>query len=62
MSVLSKLIVDKFSKFKFQEQPLHGRGLETANVKEYKIKCRIEFDIGPGTEESAVEFKLTLDR
>jgi hypothetical protein len=62
MSVLSKLIVDKFSKFKFQEQPLHGSGLERANMKHYKIMCRVEFDIGPDTEESAVEFKSTLDR
>jgi hypothetical protein len=47
--------------FTVPNQPLESRGLWKPNIKHCKICCRFDFDIGPVTEESSVEFNLMLD-
>ena len=47
--------------FKVEKWPLDDRSLGKTNIKQCKINCRFELDIGPGTAESAVESNSILD-
>ena len=56
---LKSSTVQKFSIVEFQKQQLEGRSLEKYH-KLYKKHHRLQFNIGPGTTESAVELNSTL--
>jgi len=44
-----------------QKKSQNKSSLGETNIKHYKIMCRYELDIEPGTAESVVEFNSTLD-
>ena len=48
--------------FKVKKQSLGNRSLGKTDIKQCKITCRLELDIGPDTAESYVEYNSTLDR
>ena len=50
----------KYLIFLFKKQPLNGRSLGETNIRRCQITCRFELVIGPGTEESVVEFNPIL--
>ena len=55
------LVFKKIYTFRISKASLDGQRLLKTNVNYYKVRCRLQIDIGPGTTESAVEFSSTLE-